>query len=149
MVTGVDIAVWQIRIAARERLALEQRAVQLTGHAIEARVNAEDPAQGFRPTPGKVTHFEIPTDRGPGRVRVDTHVRQGDTIPPLYDSLVAKVIAHGTTRDEAIATLERALGAARIEGIATTVPLHLAVLASAEFRAGRYDTSAIPGWASS
>ncbi|MBM3976941.1 MAG: acetyl-CoA carboxylase biotin carboxylase subunit [Planctomycetes bacterium] len=146
LVTGVDLAAWQIRIAARERLELAQREIRLTGHAIEARLNAEDPAQGFRPTPGRVTAFEIPTDRGPGRVRVDTHVRAGDTIPPLYDSLVAKVIAWGQTREQAIETLARTLQATRIEGIATTIPLHLAVLASTEFRAGRYDTGSIPGW---
>jgi acetyl-CoA carboxylase biotin carboxylase subunit len=146
MVTGVDIAAAQIRVAARERLALAQSDVKLAGHAIEVRVNAEDPTQDFRPTPGKLTAFELPTDRGPGRVRVDTHVRAGDTIPPLYDSLVAKVIAWGTTRAEAIETLQRTLAAARIEGIATTIPLHLAVLASAEFRAGKYDTGSIPGW---
>ncbi|MBL8863903.1 MAG: acetyl-CoA carboxylase biotin carboxylase subunit, partial [Planctomycetes bacterium] len=109
--------------------------------------NAEDPAAGFRPSPGLLERFEIPLDRGPGRVRVDTHVETGDEIPPHYDSLVAKVIAHGATRAEAIETLLRTLAAARVEGIATTIPLHLAVLSSAEFRSGAYDTSAVPGWA--
>jgi acetyl-CoA carboxylase biotin carboxylase subunit len=120
--------------------------VQPHGHAIEARVNAEDPAANFRPSPGTLDVFEIPIDRGPGRVRVDTHVESGDEIPPHYDSLIAKVIAHGDTREQAIETLERTLSAARIEGVATTIPLHLAVLGSREFRSGQYDTRAIPGW---
>jgi acetyl-CoA carboxylase biotin carboxylase subunit len=88
----------------------------------------------------------VPTELGPGSVRVDTHLAAGDVIPSHYDSLLAKVIAHAETRALAIDTLLRALSAARIEGVATTVPLHLAVLASESFRAGRYDTSVIPGW---
>jgi acetyl-CoA carboxylase biotin carboxylase subunit len=146
MVSGLDIAALQIRIAAGERLGLAQREVRLTGHAIEARLNAEDPEQDFRPSPGRLRAFAIPTDLGPGRLRVDTHLAAGDTVPPHYDSLLAKVIAHAETRAQAIETLARALAAARIEGVATTLPLHLAVLASEPFRAGRYDTSSIPGW---
>jgi acetyl-CoA carboxylase biotin carboxylase subunit len=146
LVSGLDIAAWQIKIAAGERLDVTQDAVRFQGHAIEARINAEDPEKNFQPTPGKLKSFRLPADRGPGTVRLDTHLRAGDTVPPHYDSLLAKVIAHGKTRAETITTLERALGAAQIEGVATTIPLHLAVLASPEFRAGRYDTSAIPGW---
>jgi acetyl-CoA carboxylase biotin carboxylase subunit len=146
LVSGLDIAALQIRIAAGERLGLEQRAVQLSGHAIEARVNAEDPERGFQPSPGTLRAFSIPTDLGPGTLRVDTHLHAGEVVPPHYDSLLAKVIAHAPTRELAIETLARALAAARIEGVATTLPLHLAVLASEPFRAGRYDTSAIPGW---
>jgi len=146
LVSGLDIAAWQIRIAAGERLDVTQESLRFQGHAIEARLNAEDPEKNFQPTPGKLKSFTLPTDLGPGTIRLDTHLRAGDTVPPHYDSLLAKVIAHGKTRAEAITTLERALGAAKIEGVATTIPLHLAVLASAEFRAGRYDTSAIPGW---
>jgi acetyl-CoA carboxylase biotin carboxylase subunit len=146
LVTGVDIVAAQLRIAANHRLGLAQDALEQRGHAIEARVNAEDPAQGFRPSPGVLAAFELPADLGPGRVRVDTHLAAGDEIPPYYDSLIAKVIAHGATRAEAIETLARALRGARIEGVATTIPLHLAVLESAAFRRGEYDTSAIPGW---
>jgi acetyl-CoA carboxylase biotin carboxylase subunit len=146
LVTGIDVAQWMLRIAAHEPLARAQGDVRLSGHAIEARINAEDPAADFRPSPGLISRFELPTDLGPGRVRVDTHVRAGDRIPPFYDSLIAKVIAWGETRDAARETLERTLRAARIEGVATTLPLSLAVLGSPEFRRGEYDTSAVPGW---
>jgi acetyl-CoA carboxylase biotin carboxylase subunit len=146
MLTGVDVVKEQLGIAANRPLGIAQRDVVARGHAIEVRVNAEDPAQGFRPSPGVLTAFEIPTDRGPGRVRVDTHVQAGDEVPPHYDSLIAKVIAHADTRAAAIETLSRVLAAARIEGVATTIPLHRAVLASREFRSGEYDMRAIPGW---
>jgi len=146
MITGIDIVKEQLGIAANRPLSFTQADVVARGHAIEVRVNAEDPSQDFRPSPGTLERFEIPSDRGPGRVRVETHVESGDEIPPHYDSLIAKVIAHGSTRDEAIETLVRTLSAARIEGVATTIPLHLAVLGSREFRSGDYDTRAIPGW---
>jgi acetyl-CoA carboxylase biotin carboxylase subunit len=146
LVSGLDLAALQIRIAANERLPLGQDEVELRGHAIEARINAEDPEHDFRPSPGTLRAFDLPNDLGPGTVRVDTHLAAGDAVSPHYDSLLAKVIAHAETRVLAIDTLLRALAAARIEGVATTVPLHRAVLASEAFRAGRYDTSAIPGW---
>ncbi|HEX6883424.1 MAG TPA: biotin carboxylase N-terminal domain-containing protein [Planctomycetota bacterium] len=146
LVSGLDVAALQIRIAANERLPLAQAAVRFQGHAIEARINAEDPERGFQPTPGTLRAFALPTDLGPGTLRVDTHLCEGDEIPPHYDSLLAKVIAHADTRAAAIETLARALGAARIEGVATTIPLHLAVLASEDFRSGQYDTGSIPGW---
>jgi acetyl-CoA carboxylase biotin carboxylase subunit len=146
LVSGLDIAALQIRLAANEPLPLSQGELTFHGHAIEARVNAEDPERNFQPSPGTLRAFAIPTDLGPGTVRVDTHLAEGDTIPPHYDSLLAKVIAHAETRALALETLTRALRAARIEGVATTVPLHLAVLASDAFQSGRYDTSAIPGW---
>jgi acetyl-CoA carboxylase biotin carboxylase subunit len=146
LVSGLDLAALQIRLAANERLALAQHEVELRGHAIEARINAEDPARNFQPSPGTLRAFEFPSDLGPGTLRVDTHLAPGDAVSPHYDSLLAKVIAHAETRPQAIETLVRALSAARIEGVATTLPLHLALLASEPFRAGRYDTSAIPGW---
>jgi acetyl-CoA carboxylase biotin carboxylase subunit len=146
LVSGLDIAALQIRIAANERLPLAQDEVALRGHAIEVRINAEDPERNFQPSPGALRTFSVPTDLGPGTLRVDTHLVAGDTVSPHYDSLLGKVIAHADTRALAIDTLLRALAAARIEGVATTVPLFLAVLASEPFRAGRYDTSAIPGW---
>jgi acetyl-CoA carboxylase biotin carboxylase subunit len=146
LVSGLDLAALQIRIAANEALPLTQRDVRLAGHALEARINAEDPERGFQPSPGRLTEFELPTDLGPGTVRVDTHLRAGDVVSPHYDSLLAKVIAHGSSRAEALTTLARALDGARIAGVATTIPLHRAVLASDAFQSGRYDTSAVPGW---
>jgi acetyl-CoA carboxylase biotin carboxylase subunit len=146
LVTGVDIAQEQIRIAANQPLSLRQPDVRFRGHAVECRINAEDPADGFRPSPGRLTAFELGAAAGPGAVRVDTHLRAGDEIPPYYDSLLAKVVAHAPTRAEAIETLIAALTAARVEGVRTTIPLHLAVLRSRAFRSGDYDTSSIPGW---
>ena len=143
---GLDIVALQLRVAAGEALPITQADVQPRGHAIECRINAEDPTQDFRPTPGRLETFDLPGDRGPGVVRVDTHLAAGERVSPHYDSLVAKLIAHGADRDEAIRTLVAALEAARIEGIATTIPLHLAVLQSAAFASGDYDTSNIPGW---
>ncbi|MEZ5974743.1 MAG: biotin carboxylase N-terminal domain-containing protein [Planctomycetota bacterium] len=146
MITGVDIVAEQIRIAAGERLSVRQEDLKIDGHAIEVRLNAEDPEQGFRPTPGQLTRFEIPLDQGPGTVRLDTHLQAGDTISPYYDSLLAKVIAHGKNRAEAIETLVRTLRASTIEGVSSTADLHLAVLQSPPFQSGDYDTSAIPGY---
>lgn len=146
LVTGIDVVREQLRIAAGGSLGATQDGVRIEGHAIECRINAEDPADGFKPTPGKITAFDIPRDAGPGSVRVDTHVEAGESIPPYYDSLVAKVIAHGRTRDEAIDTMVRCLEGTRIEGISTTIPLHIAVLGSEAFRSGEYDTASIPGW---
>ncbi|MEM9382775.1 MAG: acetyl-CoA carboxylase biotin carboxylase subunit [Planctomycetota bacterium] len=148
LVTGVDIVREQLRIAAGGALGFTQDGVALEGHAIECRINAEDPADGFRPTPGTISTFDVPHDRGPGRVRVDSHVTAGDTVPPYYDSLLAKIITHAASRDEAIETMVRTLEGTRIEGVATTIPLHLAVLASDAFRSGDYDTKSIPGWPS-
>lgn len=145
-VTGIDIVQAQLRIAAGQRLELRQEEIALNGHAIECRINAEDPSQGFRPTPGVLTAFEFAEAPGPGTLRVDTHLAAGDEISPHYDSLLAKVIAHGDSREEAIMTAVHALEGARIEGVATTIPLQLAVLRSDAFRRGEYDTSTIPGW---
>jgi acetyl-CoA carboxylase biotin carboxylase subunit len=146
LASGVDLVRKQLEVAANRPLGLSQEQVELRGHAIEVRVNAEDPEQGFRPSPGRLSAFEIPRDAGPGTVRVDTHVRAGEEVSPHYDSLIAKVLAHAPTRDGAIETLLRTLRAARVEGVRTTIPLHLAVLDSEGFRSGRYDTRSIPGW---
>jgi acetyl-CoA carboxylase biotin carboxylase subunit len=146
MLTGVDIVHEQLAVAANRGLRVKQADVRAHGHAIECRINAEDPAKGFRPSPGVITRFEVPLGEGPGKVRVDTHVEQGYEVPPYYDSLIAKVIAHGPTREKAIETMLRTLRGTKIEGVATTIPLHLAVLDSTEFRQGRYDTRTIPGW---
>lgn len=145
-VTGIDIVRKQIEVAANERLGLSQEDVIQKGHAIECRINAEDPTQNFKPTPGRIERFELPQDVGPGRMRIDTHLRAGDVVSPYYDSLLAKLIAWGTTRDEALETMLAALAATHIEGVSTTIPLHMAVLDSPEFRRGEYDTASIPGW---
>ena len=144
--TGVDIVAWQLSIAANQRLTLEQSEVRCRGASIECRINAEDPEQAFRPSPGRLTALEFPHDRGPGQVRVDTHLIEGDEVSPHYDSLIAKVIVHAENRAAAIETMRRTLDSARVEGVATTIPLHLAVMDSAEFASGEYDTRSIPGW---
>jgi acetyl-CoA carboxylase, biotin carboxylase subunit len=139
LVTGIDVVREQIRIAAGEQLATTGRAAR-SGHAIEIRINAEDPARGFLPAPGTVTRFVPPL--GPG-VRVDTAVTSGTEIPPFYDSMIAKVIVSDDTRAAAIARAERALRELVVEGIPTTRELALDVLASAEFRSGAYSTSTL------
>ena len=134
--TGVDIVKEQIRIAAGERLSFKQGDVTFTGHAIECRVNAEDP-ETFAPSPGVIRAFSVPG--GPG-VRVDTFAHSECTIPPYYDSLIAKIIVHGRDRQEAIARMRRTLEMTVIEGIKTSIPLHLKILAEPDFVAGRLST---------
>jgi len=135
--SGIDIVHAQVRVAAGEPLPFTQDDINCTGHAIECRINAEDPSHGFRPSPGKVSLFVPPG--GPG-VRVDSHLYSGYRIPPTYDSLVAKIIVYGKTRREAITLMKRALQETIIEGVATTIPLHLRVLEHADFLAGKVDT---------
>ena len=132
MVTGVDIVQEQIRIAAGEKLLLRQRDVQLRGHAIECRINAEDPFR-FTPSPGKITSYHPPG--GPG-IRVDSHVYQGYTVPPNYDSMIGKVIAYGANREQAIRRMRVALSEMVIEGIQTNVPLHQELLVDLRFLRG-------------
>jgi acetyl-CoA carboxylase biotin carboxylase subunit len=139
LVTGIDIVREQVRIAAGERLPLTGRAPR-SGHAIEVRINAEDPARGFLPAPGAITRFVPPL--GPG-VRVDTAVRDRDEISPYYDSMIAKVIVSDDSRRDAIARAERALRELVVEGIPTTRDLALDVLASREFASGEYSTSTL------
>jgi acetyl-CoA carboxylase biotin carboxylase subunit len=146
MLCNIDLVEWQLRIAANERLPLSQADVRPSGHAIEVRINAEDPSLDFRPSPGVLEQFVIPLDLGPGRLRLDTHLAAGERVSPHYDSSIGKLIAHAPTRDGAIETLLRALRATRISGVATTLALQIAVLDSAGFRSGNYDTRAIPGW---
>ncbi len=135
MVVGVDIVKEQLRVAAGERLGVVQDEVAVRGAAIEFRINAEDPERRFLPSPGEITALELPG--GPG-VRVDTAVFAGYRIPPFYDSLIAKLIVWDRTREEAMARGERALSELRIEGVKTTVPLHLGLLSDGLFRAGDY-----------
>jgi len=135
MVTGVDLVKWQIRVAAGERLAVPN-GLKPRGHAIECRINAEDP-ETFAPSPGKLTTFHLPG--GPG-VRVDTHGYESYVIPPYYDSLVAKLIVHGGSREEAMARMARALDFFVVEGIKTSIPLHRRILQDRRFRAGELST---------
>jgi acetyl-CoA carboxylase biotin carboxylase subunit len=137
-VSGIDLVEQQIAIAAGEGLALRQEDVQLVGAAIECRINAEDPARDFAPSPGRVREAVWPS--GPG-IRVDTHIESGAIVPPFYDSLMAKVIAHGPTRAVALARLRRALDDARIVGVASNIGFHRRVLADPEFAAGGVDTA--------
>jgi acetyl-CoA carboxylase biotin carboxylase subunit len=140
-ITGTDIIKEQLRIAAGEPMSCASRApFAPAGHAIELRINAEDPAHGFRPCPGTVSAFIPPA--GPG-VRVETYLRPGSKISPHYDSLVAKVIVHGQDRDEAVARARRALDEFVIEGIATTIPFHQRVLENEAFLAGEATTDFI------
>ncbi|MBX3250195.1 MAG: ATP-grasp domain-containing protein [Myxococcales bacterium] len=141
--SGLDLVEQQILVGAGHRLAFTQADVKLEGHALECRINAEDPSDGFKPSPGTLTAWRAPEGEG---VRVDTHVSAGYTVPPFYDSLLCKVITHGKDRDEACERMIRALGALVCEGVPTTVPMHLAILRSEPFRTNRYDTGAIPGW---
>ena len=144
MVTGVDIVAEQIRIAAGHHLRLEQPAIAFDGHAIECRINAEDPFAGFRPAPGRITRWQAPPPAPD--LRIDTHVESGYEVPPHYDSLLCKVIARGPDRAAAIARMTAALDALVCEGVPTTIPMHQAILHSDALRDGRYDTRTIPGW---
>lgn len=136
-ITGVDLIKYQIKIAQNEKLDLEQEKLQSRGHAIECRINAEDPDNDFSPSPGKITQLMLPG--GPG-VRIDSGVFPGYTIPPFYDSMVAKLITWGTDRREAIERMKRALEEFYIEGIKTTIPFHKKVMKNKEFLRGQYTT---------
>jgi acetyl-CoA carboxylase, biotin carboxylase subunit len=137
-VTGIDLVKQQIRIAAGEPLPFTQSEIVTRGHAIECRINSEDPDNDFRPSPGKITALRIPG--GPG-VRWDSHIQVGYSIPPNYDSLVGKLIVHGVDRAEALAKIRRALDELVIEGIQTTIPLHRRIFRHRDFLAGRVDTT--------
>jgi acetyl-CoA carboxylase, biotin carboxylase subunit len=136
-VTGVDLVAEQIAIAGGMGLRLRQSDIQPQGCAIECRVNAEDPAHDFRPSPGLVSHVSWPTGEG---IRVDTHIAAGARVPPFYDSLLAKIIAHAPDRNSAVARLRDAVGATRVSGVHTNLSFQELVLADAEFRAGGFDT---------
>jgi acetyl-CoA carboxylase biotin carboxylase subunit len=132
LITGIDIVQEQIRIAAGEKLGLRQRDIQFRGHAIECRINAEDPYK-FTPSPGRITSWHPPG--GPG-IRVDSHVYNGYFVPPNYDSMVGKVIAYGATREQAIKRMRIALSEMVVEGILTNIPLHRDLLLDANFVEG-------------
>jgi len=137
LVTGVDLMKWMIRVAADEPFDFTQEDVKVTGHAIECRINAENPERDFMPCPGRVFYYHAPG--GPG-VRVDTHVYSDYMVPPYYDSLLAKVITHGKDREEAVARMRRALNECVFEGLPTSTPFHLEVLENPVFLAGKATT---------
>ncbi|MGI9246846.1 MAG: acetyl-CoA carboxylase biotin carboxylase subunit, partial [Steroidobacteraceae bacterium] len=129
-VTGRDLIALQLRVAGGEGLGLEQSDIRVCGHAIECRINAEDPSNGFLPSPGRITRWEPP--RGEG-LRLDTHARAGYLVPPFYDSMIGKLIASGPTRDVAAARLVQAAQGFCIEGPRTTLPLAAYIVAHADF----------------
>jgi acetyl-CoA carboxylase biotin carboxylase subunit len=137
MCTKFELVKEQIRVAAGEPLGLTMNGNRLRGHAMECRVNAEDPSRNFQPSPGTITAYHPPG--GPG-VRVDTHIYAGYTVPPYYDSLLAKVIVHGNSRDEALARMRQALDSFIIEGVTTTIPFLGRVMRHPDFIAGKVDT---------
>lgn len=140
MVTGIDIMKEQIRIASGEKLSVTQKDIIMRGHSIECRINAENPDKNFRPCPGKILELNLPGGNG---VRVDTAVYSGYTIPPVYDSMIAKIIVHGEDRDAAIAKMKRALEECVIEGIDTNIDFLFNILSNENFIKNDYDTSFI------
>ena len=137
MVSGVDLIKSQILVASGDPLPFKQEDLRCTGHAIECRINAEDPEKGFRPNPGKIEKFFAPGGIG---VRFDSHVYGGYSVPPYYDSMIAKLIVHCPTREEAIATMRRALKEMQVDGIKTTAGFHDIVLQHDDFIKGEHDT---------
>lgn len=135
MVTGIDLVREQIRVAAGAPLELEQAGIALSGHAIECRITAEDP-ETFAPRPGAVTDYHPPGGLG---VRVDSALYAGCAVPPYYDSMVAKLIVHGATRDDCLMRLKRSLEEFVIDGVPTTLPLHRRIVEAPDFAAGRYN----------
>ena len=140
-VTGLDLVAEQIAIADGRGLSLNQADVRQNGWAIECRINAEDPARDFHPSPGVVANAVWPTGEG---IRVDTHIATGSRVPPYYDSLLGKIIAHGPDRPAALTRLRQAIAGTRIEGVATNLSFHAQVLADSEFQAGGVDTGYLP-----
>jgi acetyl-CoA carboxylase biotin carboxylase subunit len=143
-ITGVDLVAQQLLVASGKPLTLTQAMVRPFGHAIEVRINAEDPEADFRPAPGRISRAAWPA--GPG-IRVDTHIAAGGEVPPFYDSLLGKLIVHAPSRDEAVARLKAALASIRIEGVPTTAGLHARIVADPRFAAGGVDTGFLTGLA--
>ena len=142
MITGVDIVAEQLRIAAGQPLSFAQSDVRTEGHSIECRINAEAPARNFAPSPGRITEWAPPQGAG---IRVDSHAQRDYIVPPFYDSLIAKLIVHGTDRADAIARMAEALAQFEVGGIATTIPFLRQVLAQPDFAAGRINTNWLAG----
>jgi len=143
MVSGIDLVQEQLRVAANMPLSITQDEIELSGHAIECRINAEDPYEGFKPSPGVVETFAPPTELASARIRVDSHVKDGYRIPVYYDSMICKLIVAAEDRPAAIGAMVEALEAFGVEGIKTTIPVHLDILRNAEFASGEYDTGLI------
>jgi acetyl-CoA carboxylase biotin carboxylase subunit len=142
LITGVDIVKTQIMVAAGEKLPFTQRQITVKGHAIECRINAEDPFN-FMPSPGRITMWHAPG--GPG-VRVDSHVYTNYFVPPNYDSMVGKIIVYGDTRDQAIARMRTALSETLVEGISTNIPLHRELMVDAKFMSGGTNIHYLEEW---
>lgn len=140
--TGIDIVCAQIEIAQGKRLNIEQSSIRTNGHAIECRINAEDPFS-FAPSPGPINRWDVPGGAG---IRLDTHIVEGSVVQPYYDSLIAKIIAHGATRDEAIRRLKVALSEMQVETISTNIPLHQALLCDPDFVDGGVDIHHLEHW---
>lgn len=140
-ITGFDLVAQQIRVAEGRPLGMTQEDIQLYGHAIECRLNAEDPSNNFIPSPGTITRALFPAGEG---IRMDSHIETGSKVPPFYDSLLGKLIVWGKTRNEAVSRLQQALSACHIEGVATNVDLHALILSDASFRDGGVDTQFLP-----
>lgn len=143
-ITGVDLVEQQLLVSSGKALKLTQAMVRPVGHAIEVRINAEDPGADFRPAPGRIARAAWPA--GPG-IRVDTHISAGGEVPPFYDSLLGKLIVHGATREEAVVRLQAALARIRIDGVPTTAGLHARIAADPRFAAGGVDTGFLTGLA--
>jgi acetyl-CoA carboxylase biotin carboxylase subunit len=137
-VTGIDLVRLQIMVAMGEPLKIAEKDVQFRGHAVECRINAEDPFDDFRPSPGRIEMYYAPGGRG---IRIDSHAYAGYTIPPYYDSMIGKLIAYGKDRREAIDKMNRALGEYMITGVKTTIPFLQAILQDPNFRRGVYSTN--------
>jgi acetyl-CoA carboxylase biotin carboxylase subunit len=142
-VTGLDLVAEQIAIAEGRGLQLSQASVDFRGHAIECRINAEDPTNGFRPSPGTVTSTVFPA--GPG-IRVDTHIQARSAVPPQYDSLLAKLVVSGADRTQALARLRSALARCQVGGVATSLPMLSSIVDDAEWGAGGVDTGYLGRW---
>lgn len=140
MISGIDIVKIQIRISEGEKLKLTQKDTKVQGHAIECRINAEDPEKDFRPSPGKITELHVPGGFG---IRMDSAIYNGYTIPPYYDSMLGKLIAYGNDREEAIARMRRALGELVIEGVKNNIDFQFDIINNAEFIKGNYNTTFI------
>ena len=137
MVTGRDLVQEQLRIAGGQGLSVRQEDVVLSGHAIECRINAEDPARDFVPVPGTVTRWRPPEGEG---IRLDSHISEGATIPPFYDSMIGKLIVHAETRAQAIDRLTGALDSFEVEGVPTTIPLHRQIVREEAFQSNMIHT---------
>lgn len=143
-VTGIDLVAWQIRIACGERLTLKQSDIRWTGHAIECRLNAEDPAADFRPAPGLIEQIRVPTEIENATIRFDSHVRDGYRIPGFYDSMIGKLIVHAADRATCVSKLKEVLEQLEISGPPTTLALHRAILGEVDFANGNYDCQYLP-----